>query len=155
MNEIATVIPMASSRRARDAEQLLRLYLAEAVAPYAPVQIDVRGELSILISPIVEPYRGELVLLDGMHRCLAALREGLDSITVAVARPEHAPPPAGPRLALGEVLYSPPAEDPPPVFDGRGYANYRPGALFVAAAVELLTQGSCPFATRKDQSRVR
>ncbi|RNH98589.1 hypothetical protein [Micromonospora aurantiaca (nom. illeg.)] len=142
-DRMATIIPMASSRRFQNAIALLRIYLCHSVQPYLPVRLPGSrdaGPGAVLLSPLVEVNGSELILLDGVHRCLAARYERIPALAVTLIRPAFTPLPAGPRLSLGEVLHSKPDEEPPIFFEGRHLADFRPGRLFVESAVDLINQ---------------
>ncbi|WP_436535787.1 hypothetical protein [Actinoplanes sp. HUAS TT8] len=143
LDRMSTIIPMASSRRFQEAIALLRTYLWHGVQPYLPVRLPGSREIgrgAVLLSPLVEVNGSEMILLDGMHRCLAARHERIPAVAVTLIRPAFTPSPAGPRLSLGDVLHSKPEEEPPIFFEGRQLAAFRPGRLFVESAVDLINK---------------
>src|SRR5690242_3032795 len=67
LDEVLTIIPMASTRRMLDAWQLLQTYLRGKCPPYVPVRLPTTASGNkVLLSPIIEVINGELVLVDGM-----------------------------------------------------------------------------------------
>jgi hypothetical protein len=142
-DRMSTIIPMASSRRFQNARALLQTYLCHSVQPYLPARLAASRDAdpgAVLLSPLVEVNGNELILLDGMHRCLAARYERIPALAVTLIRPTFTPSPAGSRRSLREVVQSKPGEEPPIFFEGRRLADFRPGRLFVESAVDLINK---------------
>lgn len=140
-DSLMSVISIASRRRLSDATELLQEFSDQAVPAYLPVSVIVPGaDTNFLFGPLIERNAGNLVILDGMHRILACRRTGITTIWVAMLTARVVPPPVGPLIEIEDISVTPTHEDPPKVFEGRDYENYRPSKLFIDTASRKITE---------------
>jgi hypothetical protein len=139
LSVIRSVIPLASRRRFTDAVALLERFELFSIPAFAPVVISSAQKGSkILFGPLVERNMDQLVLLDGVHRSLAAWRAGIGEIYAATVSAQSVPPPVGPLYAISQIRLSESGQEPPIFFEGKGLVNFRPSALFISTAEELM-----------------
>ncbi|WP_165975686.1 hypothetical protein [Actinomadura rubrisoli] len=102
LSELRSIVHLVRRQRLESACELLGRFQDAGLGPYAPVRTAANGETSLVIPPVAESHGADLVLLDGVHRCLAALACGLRSIEVFVVRGDL-PGPPGDVCALAEI----------------------------------------------------
>jgi hypothetical protein len=135
-----SVIPIASRQRLSNMEKLTMAYIAHAMPPFLPVRLDmVPPPSNLLVGPLVEHVGDEYVIIDGLHRALAARRSALARIIVALIRAETMPAPVGPRRSLADVGLSEEPVPGAPFFENKGLDNYRPSSFFLAEACRLIS----------------
>jgi hypothetical protein len=136
---LTTVIPRIAPRRLEKATAVLLDLAARGSDPYAPlVYADDQGVRRIAFGPLVENNSGRLLLLDGVHRSLAAHNSGIDAIYVAVIEPQNYIPAPGTMRSLLEVETADTEAARLPPFEGKISVDFRPSALFTSSAEEEL-----------------
>jgi hypothetical protein len=142
ISALQTVISRVAFKRLELVSSILAGTMAQGLASFLPlIYLDDDGHDRIAFGPLVERAGDRLLLIDGVHRSLAAHHAGLDSIYVAVIEPENALPPPGAVYGLldSETVHT----DAPrlPLFPGRASDHFRPSARFTAEAERgLLTR---------------
>ncbi|WP_089309785.1 ParB N-terminal domain-containing protein [Actinomadura mexicana] len=109
--DVRSIVHVARRQRLDSAEELLQLYRGAQTAPYVPVRLVGQGERSFLVPPVAEEHGTHLVLIDGVHRLLAAHRAGIRHVRLFVVSGEL-PTPPGDVCALGDIGLS--SEHRPP-----------------------------------------
>jgi hypothetical protein len=136
IENLRTPIPKVEAGRLSAAADLVDLFVAESVPTFVTASVNGR----LVVAPIVERHRIDLVLIDGLHRALALRRAGASVMSAVMVEAAEMPPPVAPVRGLDEVEI---VEGPileAPFFAGRGFADFRPSDLFVATATESLAQ---------------
>ena len=132
-----TLIPQASASRVETGALVMAEYRKHGLTPFAPVADDAgRAHVGCL----VEASEEGLVILDGMHRCLAARTARLPVILALVISPQHRPRLAGRCYRLKEVEVLPLGVDPPAFYWGRGNQDFRPGLQIVQDAARRIEE---------------
>ncbi|GAA3294675.1 hypothetical protein GCM10020295_19770 [Streptomyces cinereospinus] len=134
LRSLGSVIELVAPAPYTSAQALLRAFGRSGIAPYLPVLTGPWPGGRLLLGPLVERHPGGLLILDGVHRCLAALRQGLDTVWVSVLTAETHPPPAGPPVPLAEVAPSGSARTRTPLFRHTGNPDFRPSDVFLSRA---------------------
>jgi hypothetical protein len=138
---LKTVISRIAPKRLQLASAVLAEITSNGTVPYLPVfYSDGGGSSRIGFGPLVEKNGDDLLLIDGVHRSLAASRCGIDYICAAVIQAELFPPPPGVKVDLFDIETVNTDVDRLPAFVGKGSAHFRPSARFTSAAEAALMQ---------------
>lgn len=139
---LRTVISRIAPRRLQKATDVLLDVLRSGPGPYLPVIYSgEEGRDQVAFGPLVERNGSELLLIDGVHRSLAAMNMGIPAIQVATITTEVIPPPPGEVRRLAEVQIADTNSERLPPFPGKHGAQFRPSTLFTSAAGDLLLGG--------------
>ncbi|MGW7366442.1 hypothetical protein ACWGI8_24155 [Streptomyces sp. NPDC054841] len=133
-----SVISLVNADTFASAQDLLRQFVAAGIPPYQPVVLRGSRTGGLLLGPLVERHPNGLVILDGVHRCLAALRYSLATVSVTVLTTELQPAPAGPLVPLATVTPSVSPRTRIPLFRHTGNDNFRPAQAFLTRAQSRL-----------------
>lgn len=134
---VRSVIGVVSEQRVVEAEDIFKYQLRKRMQPYSPViYTNTEGGNAVAFGPLVEQNGNEFVLLDGVHRCLAAMRCGADRVRVAMVHAERTPPPVARPVPLSAVSSVTSGISGSPIFEGKGIRNFRPSSLFVGTAAD-------------------
>jgi hypothetical protein len=136
---LKTVISRVAPRRLERASSVLATMVRSGFTPYLPVAYrDTDGKNRIAFGPLAERHQADLFLIDGVHRSLAALSNGIDVIYAAIIEAEVIPSPPGLMHKLPDVdIVDSDAERLPP-FSGKSSAQFRPSLLFTSEAESAL-----------------
>ncbi|MFC4048545.1 hypothetical protein ACFOY4_02515 [Actinomadura syzygii] len=108
--DVRSIVHVARRQRLSSAERLLGLYQAARMAPYLPLSVtDEPG--SFVVPPVVEVHGEHFVLIDGVHRLMAAHRTGIRQVRLLVVS-GPLPEPPGDICALPDIGLS--SEHRPP-----------------------------------------
>lgn len=143
-----SVIGLVATDTFTSAQQLLRGFVQSGIAPYRPVMLHNTEGGTFLPGPLVERHPAGQILLDGVHRCLAALDAGMTSVWAAVLTTARRPAPPGVCIPLAAVT---PTTDPKtraPLFRLTNNHDFRPTHAFLA-------QAQIQLALRREQSQRR
>ncbi|GCB49039.1 hypothetical protein [Streptomyces sp. NL15-2K] len=121
-----SVINLVATGRFASAQALLHLFVAAGIAPYQPVLLSSPDGGTLLLGPLVERHPKGLLILDGVHRSLAALRHGLSTVWAAILTTQRRPEPAGPLVPLSAVTPSTAPQTWIPLFRHTDNDNFRP-----------------------------
>jgi hypothetical protein len=139
--DLRTVISKVTPARLEAARSIHNAVADDGTVPYLPVVYGGEpGEPRIAFGPLVERGRDELLLIDGVHRSLAAHAAGSETIYAVLIDAEHVPPPPGEvydLLAAQTVFTSAPRL---PLYPGRSSVHFRPSAKFTTLAEHLLLE---------------
>ncbi len=139
IDSLQSVIWVSSRRRLLDAAELFSRFEAHLILPYLPVALfQPWPETKVLFGPLIEENAEGLVVLDGMHRVLAAHRVGIKAIHAAILRAQNVPRSVGPLISVSDITIYPGMDDPPKSFEGLGYADYRPSSSFIDTAARII-----------------
>lgn len=131
---LASVIGLVATSTFDSARKLFHRFAEAGITPYQPVLLGGPSEEGLLLGPLVERHPNGLVILDGVHRCLAALRYGPSALCVAVLTTEVHPEPAGSLTPLGNVTPSDSTRTRTPLFRRTGNPDFRPTDVFLSRA---------------------
>ncbi|MFB6772073.1 hypothetical protein [Streptomyces sp. NPDC056337] len=131
---LSSVIGLVGTSTYDSARELLHRFTEAGTAPYRPVLLGGPPEADLLLGPLVERHPNGLVILDGVHRCLAALQYGLRVLWAAVLTTEVHPDPAGSLVPLGDVTPSDSIRTRTPLFRRTANPDFRPSDLFLSRA---------------------
>ncbi|MET9218560.1 hypothetical protein ACIQCJ_01940 [Streptomyces sp. NPDC093221] len=131
---LSSVIGLVAPAPYASAQALLRAFTRAGIAPYRPVLTGPPPGGTLLLGPLVERHPNGLMILDGVHRCLAAFQQGLGTVWVSVLTAETHPPPAGSPVPLTEVMPSGSARTRTPLFRYTGNPDFRPTDDFLSRA---------------------
>ncbi|MFI1566736.1 hypothetical protein ACH4ZX_27390 [Streptomyces sp. NPDC020490] len=134
LRSLSSVIELVAFDPYTSAQALLRAFTRAGIAPYRPVITGPPPDGTLLLGPLVERHPNGLLILDGVHRCLAALRQGLGTVWVSVLTAETHPPPAGSPVPLTEVTPSGSVRTRTPLFRHSGNPDFRPTDVFLSRA---------------------
>lgn len=135
VSNLHSVVARVAGKRLASTSDLLRAYSRADIEPYKPAVLK-EASNTILFPPIAEEGSDRLILIDGVHRTLAAHLHGLVDLTVAIARPTNRVPPVAEPIAIDEVKVLP-VSHLPMVFAGRDLTYFRPGDLILEHASRL------------------
>jgi hypothetical protein len=139
LSALQSVIEVVSEQRLSEAVAIWENFRAAAVVPYLPVFYHAEAlAQEISFGLLVEQNKGALILIDGVHRSLAAQLRGLRQVYVALIVPERTLPPVASPIPLEQVRSSATEVSGSPIFEGKGYADFRPGSLFTATASGII-----------------
>jgi hypothetical protein len=93
LSEVTPLARLASSYRLRRADSVLTTLRDAGVAPFEPSYIQPKqgGPFRVSMPPVAELHGERLILIDGLHRAVAARRAGLEELTMVVVS-GHLPP---------------------------------------------------------------
>lgn len=131
---LTSVIELVATSVLDSAQTLCRQFTEAGVAPYQPVLLGGPHEGTLMLGPLIERHPNGWVILDGVHRCLAALRYGLNAVWVAVLTTEVHPDPAGPLVPLSDVIPSDSTRTRTPLFRHTSNPGFRPAHVFLPRA---------------------
>lgn len=108
------------------------------VPPYLPVQYrnNEPDYDDISFGILTEANKRGLIIIDGVHRALAALQAGMREVHNATIYASHTPPPVGPLFNLTEVSISSEAITQTPLYEGKQLDLFRPSSLFTKTAAD-------------------
>lgn len=95
---VASLLPLTESYekpRLLAAEALFDLYGRRGMRPFEPCLAWDELGYKVLLPPVCEDHSGAHLLVDGVHRVLAARRAGVQKLTVIRLTEVAAPPPRG------------------------------------------------------------
>ncbi|MER6638678.1 hypothetical protein [Streptomyces microflavus] len=134
LRSLSSVIELVAPEPYLSAQALLCAFTRAGIPPYLPVLAGPPSAGPLLLGPLVERHPDGLLILDGVHRCLAALRQGLETVWVSVLTAETHPPAAGSPVPLTEVTPSGSARTRTPLFRHTGNPDFRPTDVFLSRA---------------------
>ncbi|MEU8124653.1 hypothetical protein AB0C21_38580 [Spirillospora sp. NPDC049024] len=138
--DVRSIVHVARRQRLDSAQELLASYRDAGVAPYLPLRVADHGGLAFLIPPVAEEHGMHLVVIDGVHRLLAAHRAGLPHVQLFVVSGEL-PAPPGDVCALGDIGLSSEHRPPEVMFRNLRVEDFRrvgdAGGLEAAVRREL------------------
>jgi hypothetical protein len=104
--DLKSAVHLAREERVIAASHLLEEYRKAKIIPFSPIENWVEGSYRLIAGPIAEIHDGYPVLVDGLHRCIAAERHGVEFVRllVVISIQGSLPPPAGETCSLGEVV---------------------------------------------------
>jgi hypothetical protein len=96
---IQSAVHLAREHRFTMATNLIYAMAAAGVDPFWPVTVRSGATRRLIAGPIAEVSRDRIMLVDGVHRCTAASRLGIEQLTLLCVRsPDADFPPAPGRL---------------------------------------------------------
>lgn len=131
---LTSVIGLVATSAFDSAQDLFHRFTGAGITPYRPVLLGGSAEDTMLLGPLIERHPNGLMILDGVHRCLAALRYGLSAVWVAVLTTEVHPYPAGSLIPLGDVIPSDSTRTRTPLFRHTNNPDFRPTDVFLSRA---------------------
>ncbi|MGI5420335.1 ParB N-terminal domain-containing protein [Actinomadura luteofluorescens] len=138
--DVRSIVHVARRQRLDSAQELLASYRNAQVAPYLPLRVGGRDRQSFLVPPVVEEHGTHLVVIDGVHRLMAAHQRGLRHVRLFVVSGEL-PAPPGDVCALGDIGLSSEHRPPEVMFRNLRAQDFRrvgdAGGLEAAVCREL------------------
>lgn len=140
IKELKSVIDVLDTSRLLRAMSVLNEYVHSGVTPYLPVLYSTDDHAdSCSLGLVVEALgQGDLMIIDGVHRAVAALKSGIEEIDLAVIYPSFMTPPARGLIELTQIVNTTDGERTRPIFDGAENPYFRPGVDIVSSAENRL-----------------
>lgn len=102
--DIRSVVRVARSQRLRSAASLLESFQAANIDPFLPIEYAYDTSRNLITGPIAELHSEYALLVDGLHRCLAAHRAGILRVKLMVVMSDHSlPPPPGEVCGFSDI----------------------------------------------------
>lgn len=137
VSELYSAIDMVHKPRLDNAATILARFETDGVAPYLPVVYSVDGNPQASVGVIVELTSAGPLILDGVHRVVAARENGPKELCVWLSeRPERLPPPC--KLTRCNEITVNSERSVTPKFEGSIPKYFRPGHEIALLANDLI-----------------
>lgn len=134
---LRTIIPGVGTRRLNSAADLIRSLTESQQRIFEPASH--RHPQQTIVAPLIEVNASDLLIIDGLHRALAATSSGLATISAFVISPVNFVPPATKPFPLNQVVIYPDTVPGSPFFQECQYVQFfRPGERLSANICDFL-----------------
>lgn len=140
---LVSLIDIVNSNRFSSTQKLLEAHEQYKINVFDPIAVELNEGDKVILPPIIERSEHGLLVIDGVHRCLAAHLKDYDAVGAVIIDSKNTLPRyAGTPTLLEDVTPTDSDETLKPLFTGKRTINplFRPGAAIVTAAIEEVHQ---------------
>ncbi|PXX09242.1 hypothetical protein [Mycolicibacterium moriokaense] len=129
IDSLKTVQNVVQQSHLQRVQAAVDCWIAQGRPLFPPLSATTSGSAGVLVDLT---DTGELMIIDGVHRCLAARNRGRHELLVTIFTPRRPLPPPGRLLSLANVEVSPEPTDLMPIRDQLDGSLFRPGSRIAA-----------------------